>query len=322
MGDLVAYVDLLRLPADVGDARWLYWRIANLLHAEVGNRAQLKFDWRLGGRYEDYLDLPPELPVATAFDSDLSGLLRRIVTSKLNPKPKVVLLLDEIERLLPTGLGKEGGIRGFFEFFSYLRGIAQETVHFAVVVTGANPSLVEVPQFGLRDNPVFNFFEEVYLQLLNPEETSGMIRRLGKGMGMTFGDDGCHRIHRLTGGHPYFVRAFCSYLAKQRRERPIHISSGDVDMVVDAYLENGGKDFREIAARLERDYPEELAVCVELAHAAAPISIKNEDGRVMWSQGSVKHLIGYQLVRIDDGMARLTMELFGRWIQHWHGVEQ
>ena len=74
-GDLAVYVDLLRVPADVSDARWLYWRIAQGLHEEVSKKALAGIRWRLGGQYDDFLDVPPSLPVSTAFDSDLSSLL-------------------------------------------------------------------------------------------------------------------------------------------------------------------------------------------------------------------------------------------------------
>ena len=317
-GDIVVYVDLLRLPADISDARWLYWRIGNLLREGAHDRGVSSVKWRLGGRYADYLDLPDEFPVATAFDSDLSALLDNISRSDLNPLPKVVLLLDEIERLLPTGLGKEGGVKGFFEFFSYMRGVAQETTDFVIIITGANPSLVEVAQFDGRDNPVFNFFEEVYLKLLDPEETRSMMRRLGRGMGINFDDGACLRVHQLTGGHPYFARAYCSYVSKQHQTRPVNISRTRVEAGVDYYLESSGKDFEEIAARLKRDYPDELGVCIQLAHSSDPLPLEKGQRGNIWSHGSLKHLIGYQLVDVKDNKVGLTMELFGKWLRTWH----
>ena len=74
-------------------------------------------------------------------------------------------MLDEIERLLPNTAGKEG-FKGFFDFFSYIRGVAQESSDFVPIVTGANAAIAEAAQFSGRDNPVFNFFREIYLPLL------------------------------------------------------------------------------------------------------------------------------------------------------------
>src|SRR5207248_675981 len=112
----------------------------------VGRRKFLKMNWRLGGAFEDFLEIPGGYPVATAFDSDLSHLLKQIANAPVSPKPKIVLLLDEIERILPTALGKPG-FEGFFDFFSYLRGVSQETADLVVMVTGANAAIVEISQF-------------------------------------------------------------------------------------------------------------------------------------------------------------------------------
>ena len=165
LGDVVLYLDLSRVPSDISDCRWIYWKLGADLR-EQGARLPLQgFRWRLGGEFQDFLDIPSSFPVATAFDSDLTRLLQAIRNSALSPRPKIVLLLDEIERLLPTRLGK-AGFEGFFEFFSYLRGIAQENQEFVMTVTGANAAVSEAAQFQGRDNPVFNYFKEVYLQLL------------------------------------------------------------------------------------------------------------------------------------------------------------
>ena len=306
-GDIVVYVDLLRVPAGANDARWLYWRIANLLREQAENRLQVAMRWRLGGKFLDYLDLPDTFPVAIAFDADLSALIRVTASAKSGIRPRVVLLLDEIERILPTKFGNVE-FRGFFEFLSYLRGFAQETQELAIIVTGANPSISEISQFNGRDNPVFNFFQEVYLQLLEPDEAREMMHDLGRGMGVKFSTTACNRIVDLTGGHPYFAREFCSFLSRRYPERPLHVTLDKVESVVERYLEQvGAKDFREIMDRLGRDFPEERDVCIELA--------KDTDSTP--TRGRLKHLVGYQLVKVRGDRAFLSMDLFRKWILEW-----
>ena len=306
-GDIVVYVDLLRVPAGVNYARWLYWRIANLLHEQTRHRAQTAMRWRLGGQWIDYLDLPDSFPVEVAFDADLSALIRSTAATEWGVRPRVVVLLDEIERILPTNPG-DVEFQGLFEFLSYLRGFAQETQDLAIIVTGANPSITEISQFNGRDNPVFNFFQEIYLQLLEPDEAGAMMHGLGRGMGVKFVDSACDRIVELTGGHPYFAREFCSFLAREYRERPLLVTTNKVESVVEGYLEQvGAKDFREIMDRLGRDYPKERDVCVELAKAANRTP----------TRGRLKHLVGYQLVKMRGNQPFLTMDLFRRWILEW-----
>ena len=306
-GDIVVYVDLLRVPAGVDDARWLYWRIANLLFEQAKSRGQISMKWRLGGQCADYLDLPDELPVPVAFDADLSALVRSIEDAKWSIRPKVVILLDEIERILPTK-HRSSEFSGFFDFLSYMRGFAQESQDVVIIITGANPAIVETSQFDGRDNPVFNFFQEVYLQLLEAEEIRLMMRVLGRGMGISFNARACERVVELTGGHPYFAREFCSFLARTYAERPLKVTEDRVDSIVDLYLEQvGGKDFGEIMDRLARDYPRERDICVEVAREAT----------VDTSRGRLKHLVGYQLIEVQESRVVLTMELFRKWILEW-----
>ena len=311
-GDLVIYMDLLRVPADVSDARWIYWKLSSELY-ERFQRHQLKgVNWRLGGRFSDYFDVPKDLPVATAFDSDLTQVLSVLRKSSLEPRPRLVLMLDEIERLLPTALGKEG-FEGFFDFLGYLRGLAQESDDFVPIITGANAAVAEAAQFRGRDNPVFNFFREIYLPFLQPGETNEMISTLGGGMGIRFANDAIDRIHGLTGGHPFFTRQFCSYLSERYVERPLMVSVEAVESLVEPYLEIASKDFQEIVDRFSRDYPEELEACVEVARAGGKMELSDLAAKSCGNV-SLRHLLGYQVVALDGKSVRLTMELMRRWL--------
>lgn len=312
-GDIAIYIDLLRIPADITDTRWLYWKLGSELVKRTTIRQEFRgIRWRLGNEYNDYLDIPDSYPVATAFDSDLSRTLDVIRRSPLNPRPKVIVMLDEIERLLPNTAGKDG-FKGFFDFFSYIRGVAQESSDFVPIVTGANAAIAEAAQFSGKDNPVFNFFREIYLPLLKSGESIQMVQTLGKGMGVRFSTEVALRIHNLTGGHPFFIRQLCSFLCARYPERPLTITVKKIDELIDAYLEIAGRDFSEIVERFSRDYPDELDVCLEIA--------RGDDTRLhqlthkLPKTLSLRHLVGYQIVAIAENRASLTMELMQRWLQ-------
>jgi tetratricopeptide (TPR) repeat protein len=317
VGHIVVYIDLLRLPADIKDARWLYWRIANGLREESQRLATQyqpvrDFQWRLGGAFKDFQDIPQSFAVATAFDSDVSRFIDVLRKLPLTPKPKFILLLDEIERLLPTALGKSD-FTGFFDFFSYMRGLNQERAEFVLIVTGANASLTETAQFDGRDNPVFNYLKEIYLPHLEAVECSRMIQTLGRGMGTRFTDSATTRVYELTGGHPFFARQLCSYIADVSTERPCVISDQDVNKVIETYLDLRSSHVAEIIERLRRDYPEELKVCEEIARSGGEIPVSSV--RQLGGMDAVKHLIGYQLIRVGHGKVSLSMELLTRWLQ-------
>ena len=106
----------------------------------------------------------------------------------------------------------------------------------------------------------------------------------------------------------HFAREFCSFLARTYAERPLKVTEDRVDSIVDLYLEQvGGKDFGEIMDRLARDYPRERDICVEVAREAT----------VDTSRGRLKHLVGYQLIEVQESRVVLTMELFRKWILEW-----
>jgi cold shock CspA family protein len=314
-GDVVVYVDLLRVPSDISDCGWLYWKLADELRRAIAHLPLPSVKWRVGGAFADFLDIPPGFPIATGFDSDLSKLLNIIRTSPIRPRPRIVILLDEVERLLPTFLGKPG-FSGFFDFFGYLRGVSQEHRDFVVIVTGANAAISESAQFDRRDNPVFNFFKEVYLAPLELTECRLMMRELGRGMGLHFSAEAQQRVYDLTGGHPFFARQLCSFMAGQYRDRPLDVDYGMVEAILDRYLDVRSGDFQEIVERLDRDFPDELAVCVLLAEAGGKLpvdSIRGLLGERLTT--TIKHLTGYQIVSVDERTIFICIDLLNRWLR-------
>lgn len=228
-----------------------------------------------------------------------------------------MLLLDEIERLLPTRLGK-AGFEGFFEFFSYLRGIAQENHEFVMTVTGANAAVSEAAQFQGRDNPVFNYFKEVYLQLLEFSECAMMLKELGRGMGIRFEEHAIEAIYAATGGHPFFTRQFCSFIAQQYPDRPLVVRRGMLVPLIDRYLEIRSDDFQEIAERLSRDFPGELEICIKLAGEGGSVNRLRAD-EIIRAGSAVRHLMGYQILQVDQSRAFLKISMFSQWLQRRYG---
>jgi hypothetical protein len=303
------------VPSDISDCSWLYWKLADELRRSVSHLPLPALRWRVGGVFADYLDIPTGFPIATAFDSDLSKLLNIIRTATIRPKPHLVILLDEVERLLPTLLGKSG-FSGFFDFFGYLRGVSQEHSDFVLIITGANAAISETAQFDRRDNPVFNFFKEVYLSPLELTECRLMMKELGRGMGIRFSGDAQARVYDLTGGHPFFARQLCSFMAEQYRDRPLQIDQQMVEAMVEPYLDVRSGDFQEIVERLDRDFPDELTICIFLAEAGGQLPVETIRGLLGDRlSGTIKHLTGYQIVAVDGSNLFICIDLLNRWLR-------
>lgn len=312
-GDIALYVDLLRVPADVTNSRWIYWKLGTELYRSTVRAGLKSVRWRIGQAFPDYLDVPGDFPIATAFDSDLTQVLKAVEQSTSGVKPKIILMLDEIERLLPNSLGKEG-FSGFFDLFSYIRGVSQESANFVPIITGANAAIAEISQFEGRDNPVFNFFKEIYLPLLQPKELKTMVQALGRGMGINIPTETCDLILQLTGGHPFFSRQLCSFLSEQNPQRPLHVSPEMIENLTARYLEVAGKDFQEVLDRFSRDYPDELDACIAIVEAGGTLPIKDFVSRG-GSRVNLRHLLGYQIVRLVDDNAIISIELLSRWLK-------
>lgn len=318
LGNISIYIDLLRVPSDLHNCDWIYWRIADELFKEVdqifaGTEFFAGIKWRLGGAFKDFLDIPQNYPVSSALDSDITQLLDALGKTNISPKPKIILLIDEIERLIPSEDGH--GLSGSFDLLSYLRGVNQENENFVVVIAGANAKITEDAQFSKKDNPVFNFFREIYLPLLEKSECDTMVRELGKGMGIKYDGSALNYIFSLTGGHPFITRQLCSFIADQKTNRPISLNKDDIDKAIEFYLDIKGGDFSEILQRLKRDFPDELdALLLTSQYNNNKEHVSLSDLRSIIGTTSIKHLTGYQLIRIDNNSVVLTIELLGKWL--------
>ena len=185
-----------------------------------------------------------------------------------------------------------------------------------MIITGANSIVSEAAQFEGRDNPVFNFFTEIYLQLLEAPECALMIRELGRGMGLRFTAEAIAYIYSLTGGHPFFARQLSSFAAQHYRDRPLVVERPMVESLRDRYLDERASDFEEIVERLKRDFPDELRICIELAAADGRLPISHLRQRTSSNPGSpIRHLSGYQIVVTTATHAYLTIDLLVRWLK-------
>lgn len=231
--DLVIYVDLQAM-AHVKDCAYLYWKIAQNLQAALDEKktatprtqeVKLKL-----GSVSSYDALhQPEIKNSLLFDEDVTLLLNLIANNETAFDSKIVLTIDELEWMLPVP-GQSPGFRGYAEFFAHLRGIAQQTQgKLVTVITAANPAISEEGTWDGRDNPVFQFYKDMFLPPLAQQECNEMIVKLGRGMAVSFDEESLAYIYRETGGHPYITRQLCSHVVQQNPSRPLLVSRQLVD---------------------------------------------------------------------------------------------
>lgn len=296
--DLVVYIDPEASP--ISDCSYICWKAIQgwgQQEAEFANTLNL-----LKIRRED--QLPEFSQVLKSFSSDLAFLM-----SQIPSEAKIVLMIDEIEKVTPpTGEGWAHSL----EFFRFLRGYAQQSQgKFVTIVAGANPAICETAQWRGEDNPIFQFFEEMYLPPLPENECREMIVTLGMGMAVEWEEEALRLVYELTGGHPFITRRLCSALVRRFQERPLHVT---VDIVREAEMEllmRLDELFSEIKERLQRDYPDEWDVLEALASGYSFNEIKQ---LVPTWPRALRHLEGYQLVEIIEGQPRFKITLLYKWL--------
>lgn len=158
---------------------------------------------------------------------------------------RFVLLIDEVERVAP---GSEGSAAGF-EFFSILRGTAQQARNVLSIVCGADPAVNLVGQWDAKDNPVFQFYHPVYLAPLSRDECQDMVTRLGRGMGVSFDAAALDAIFVETFGHPSIARGLCSKITQDRKDRPLAVDAPIVESAAVDYSFVEAELLKEILER-------------------------------------------------------------------------
>jgi hypothetical protein len=316
--DIVGYVDLQGLPPGVTSVDYVLWLIGNALAEDAASKygPEMLESMSLFGKHISF----PNGPTGLAFDGDLNRLASLIQKAHLAAKCRIIVMLDEVEKIIPLPNSRESdhrrGMPACDELFGYLRGKAQIHPWFISIVAGANAKIVEEPHWRGVDNPVFRFYQTVYLPPLNPEESSEMVVVLGRGMGMAFTPEALDSINRLSGQHPFVVRQLCSLLARTFTERPITVTHEHVAHIGATFALEEYGTFREMFERLERDFPDELEA---LRHLASVGGASLHELTTLFGpkiKEGIGHLCGYSLVN-RDSLERyvISFPLLQEWVR-------
>lgn len=280
--------------------------------------------------------------IAADFHQDLLSI-RKAFEQQEKSLPHVLLLLDEIELMIPArvsrgssgaetpdanGLSESAGSPGFEghqDFFRHLRGLYQQERFVVSAVVGASPAICRTASWNGRDNPVFQFYDEVFLAPLDRSECDQMVQGLGEVMGVRFDTASLRLIYEETAGHPYVARQLCSRLVTAFPERPLEVHESMVHSAVDAYLAQRGDYFSGIVTGyLSSEGRSIVETIAELDEQGA------DRGDVLRNVGHSPHVADRELgdmelaglVRRDGTRYSLRMPVFRRWLRRsWLGLE-
>lgn len=145
-------------------------------------------------------------------------------------KRRVVVILDEIERVFPRA-GEVDATRRWLRAAGALRALAQGSTR-SVVVIGADlrPVANRANDLGNGEtNPFYNFFQEIPVTLLDHQATGDMIESLARAMGIsTVTKEFVDQVSAMTGGHPSLARTIAAEAYRERAD-PGRLDEPDLD---------------------------------------------------------------------------------------------
>ena len=309
--DAVAYVDLqasLALSTKSCDA--LYWEVERALYSRLGPTSQHIANFLRLGMVEQFSSLPDGGSSAPMiFNEDLRALLDAVVAGRAGSIRRVVVLLDELEQILPVA-GQEG-VTGYLDFFGLLRGLLQ-TYQGALscAVVAANAAISESGYWGGRENPMYALFRPFFVPSLPAGDCDKMIRILGKGMSVYWEPAATSAVFSATSGHPFLTRMLCSYIAQRQSKRPLHVTRRMVDEHVFPFIRDQGNLMEQITELVKTHFPEEERVLERIALD------ESTDGA---TDVTLRHLLNYHLVVAEDGNYRIALNLLRRWLRRRAG---
>ncbi len=312
-GEAVAYVDLQASPAlTEKNCAPIYWELEHDLYNRLSKHDKEITELLRLGKIKRFSDLPDRgANAGLMFNEDLRALLEAMSAGKTQFK-KLVIVLDELERILPIA-GQEG-VQGYLEFFGLLRGLAQRYRGLlSSIVVAANSALSERGYWDGKENPVFALYKPHFLSPLSKEDCVAMIRTLGKGMSVYWEDDAIETVFTETNGHPFITRLLCSRIAKRHSERPLTVTVDNVQEEVPCFIRDEGDKLEQITALLNSHFPDEAELLEQIALDEAPSELQDS---------ALSHLFSYQLISSEQGDYQVSFNLLRRWLRRRVGIKE
>ena len=248
--------------------------------------------------------------------AELSARIMRV--AEKNRQYKFVIALDEVESLAPHVAEDPHLVRAFL---GSLRKVSQGAENVALLLTGVTTRFFDESMLTETvENPLFGSIEEVFLRPFSLEETSNLVRKLGKSMVLEWDDDALNLLHASAGGFPFLVRDLASAirgealkgLGDDSGSEPIAISRATVERALPEWSESASVLWQNIVSTLatHHDLMAEMVRCATDRDLAAWLEVGAE------AQAAAKALSGLGLLtRNREGWVRssalISMQTLG-----------
>lgn len=249
---------------------------------------------------DSFDEMPPDQLMSRMADT-----LRNVLMQGALRNRHVILILDEVEILLPNATAPEPNA---VRLFRALRAVSQETRRLSLVIAGVNATPTESHVLGDQDNPLFGLLSIEYLGPLEPAECDEMLRGVGRRMQVRWGASASELTH-YVGAHPLLARLAASDVVTTYPERPLRPNIEQTRAVLEDFHTRRTSIFSQMVDSLRRYYPDELEVLRVLASGDQVFGseLVEEDPNLR------NHLVGYGV--LDNESLSIANPSFRRWLR-------
>ena len=226
---------------------------------------------------------------------------------------KIILIFDEIEYISYFAKQDSHWGNDYFDFWQTLWSEQSTYANLCFIICGVNAYITEKDSINGIQNPLFGIIQSEYLTGLTYDETTTMIKTLGKRMGLRFEHDAIQLLYEQYGGHPMLTRMACSWLNRSFAEdqRPITLSrlqvknfQSDIDTDPAFY-----SYFGHIVSEIKQFYPDEYEMLEILASGQTDDFIE-----LSHTNEFIQHLLAYGLISYNKKIPYISLPVAGKYI--------
>jgi len=208
---------------------------------------------------------------------------------------KIVLMLDEAERLLESG-SQVGGV---------LRASLTMNRDIVAIIAGTS-QLVKLPE-DTHGSPLLNIFARMVLRPLSREDSETLIIEPSNQAGVSYEPTALERIYELSGGIPFYAQAIGYQLIElANQESKNGITAKDVNKVVPEIFERFSVAFQY---NLEQLDDKERAILSIIASGKPLKDARKQD---------IRDLETRQIIVEENGDYRFVSVLFEEWFKQYN----
>lgn len=226
---------------------------------------------------------------------------------------KIILIFDEIEYISYFAKQDNHWGEDYFDFWQTLWSEQSIFANLCFIICGVNAYVTEKDSINGIQNPLFGIIQAEYLKGLTYDETSTMIKTLGKRMGLRFDFDAIQLLYEQYGGHPMLTRMACSWLNRSFSEsqRPLTLTKKQVkDFQTD--IDNDPAFFSyfgHVVSEIKQFYPDEYEMLEILSSGQTDDFIELSSANEF-----IQHLKSYGLIAEKNNIPIISLPVAGKYI--------